>query len=452
MKININSKEFQEFSSELSIVQENKELFLEEQEKLEGAPEETREQEGDLIIQHFEQKGLQKEQCESFQGGSLAESQEEPQEESQKELREESQKKLQKQNLEKNKESAEKELKERFEDQSGEKLQEQLRKTLGEESREKLSGKSEEKLRQYSEEGFEEKSEKRLKEKSREEQGKQSKEYFREPLMKGKRGIIFGLANDHSLAWGIAQQLYQEGAEMAFTYQGPLMEKRVVPLAKKLGSSLVIECDVSQDHDVKNVFDALAQHWDSLDFIVHSVSFSDKNELRGAFIDTTRHNFLNTMAISCYSFVDMVKHGSALMKNGGSILTLTYYGSEKVIPHYNVMGVAKAALETSVKYAAEDLGKQGIRVNALSCGPIKTLAASGIGDFRYILQWNQHNSPLRRTITLEDAGKSALFLLSDLSSGVTGENLHVDCGYHVVGMKAKDAPDIALPKTEDSCL
>lgn len=273
-------------------------------------------------------------------------------------------------------------------------------------------------------------------------------QYSSGSLMKGKRGIIFGLANDHSLAWGIAQQLAKEGAEMAFTYQGSVMEKRVRPLAAQLGSSLIMDCDVSHENAVKNVFDSLSGHWDSLDFLVHSVSFSDKNELRGSFIDTTRQNFLTTMAISCYSFVDMVKHAAPLMKNGGSILTLSYYGAEKVVPHYNVMGVAKAALETSVKYACEDLGSRNIRVNSLSCGPIKTLAASGIGDFRYILQWNQHNAPLRRTITLEDAGKSALFLLSDLASGVTGENLHVDCGYHVVGMKAKDAPDIGLIKNE----
>ena len=275
-------------------------------------------------------------------------------------------------------------------------------------------------------------------------------EKFSSPLMAGKKGIIFGLANDHSLAWGIAQQLSKEGAEIAFTHQGSIMEKRVRPLAEQLGSSLIIDCDVSQEESVKNVFEILQSHWDSLDFVVHSVSFSDKNELRGPFVHTTRQNFINTMVISCYSFIDIAKHAAPMMKNGGSMLTLSYYGGEKVIPHYNVMGVAKAALETSVKYTCEDLGKYGIRVNSLSCGPIKTLAASGIGDFRYILQWNQHNTPLRRTITLEDAGKSALFLLSDLSSGVTGENLHVDCGYHVIGMKAKDAPDIVLPKDSDN--
>jgi enoyl-[acyl-carrier protein] reductase I len=264
-------------------------------------------------------------------------------------------------------------------------------------------------------------------------------------LMKGKRGLIVGVANDHSLAWGIAQQLSLEGAELAFSYQGDVIKKRVVPLAQSLGSQLVFPCDVSQEKDVENLFKSLSTVWTTLDFVVHAVSFSDKNELRGEFLSVSRENFVNTLLISCYSFIDLAKHAAPLMGEGGSILTLSYYGAEKVIPHYNVMAVAKSALETSVRYAAEDLGKRGIRVNTLSCGPIKTLAASGIGDFRYILQWNQNNAPLRRGITLQDVGKSALYLLSDLGSGVTGETLHVDAGYHVIGMKAKDAPDMVLP-------
>lgn len=264
-------------------------------------------------------------------------------------------------------------------------------------------------------------------------------------LMKGKRGLIVGVANDHSLAWGIAQQLSLEGAELAFSYQGDVIKKRVIPLAESLGSQLVFPCDVSQEKDVENLFKSLSSVWTTLDFVVHAVSFSDKNELRGEFLSVSRENFVNTLLISCYSFIDLAKHAAPLMGEGGSILTLSYYGAEKVIPHYNVMAVAKSALETSVRYAAEDLGKRGIRVNTLSCGPIKTLAASGIGDFRYILQWNQNNAPLRRGITLEDVGKSALYLLSDLGSGVTGETIHVDAGYHVIGMKAKDAPDMTLP-------
>lgn len=263
-------------------------------------------------------------------------------------------------------------------------------------------------------------------------------------LMRGKRGIIFGLANHHSLAWGIAEQLALQGAEMAFTYPSEILKKRVEPLAQSLGSNLTFPCDVSQEGAIHSTFQALRAHWDTIDFLVHSVSFSDKNELRGDFLDLSRENFLHTMLVSCYSFIDMAKEAKAMMTPGGSILTLSYYGAEKVIPHYNAMAVAKSALETSVQYAAEDLGKHGIRVNTMSCGPIKTLAASGIGDFHYILQWSQSNSPLRRGITLEDVGKSALYILSDLSSGVTGETLHVDAGYHVVGMKAKDAKDIVL--------
>ncbi len=263
-------------------------------------------------------------------------------------------------------------------------------------------------------------------------------------LMNGKRGIIFGVANNHSLAWGIAEYLSRNGAEIAFTYPSEIMKKRVEPLAKSIGSDLIFPCDVSQEGDVERTFQALQKHWPTIDFVVHSISFSDKNELRGDFLDLSRDNFMNTMLISCYSFIDVAKHAKPMMNSGASIVTLSYYGAEKVIPHYNVMALAKSALETSVQYAAEDLGKRGIRVNTLSCGPIKTLAASGIGDFHYILQWNQSNSPLRRSITLDDVGKSALYILSDLSSGVTGETLHVDAGYHVVGMKAKDAKDIVL--------
>ena len=264
-------------------------------------------------------------------------------------------------------------------------------------------------------------------------------------LMRGKRGIIFGVANNYSLAWGIAQHLSEHGAEIAFTYPSEVMKKRVEPLAQSIGSNWIFPCDVAVDGDIERTFVALKNHWPTIDFVVHSISFSDKNELRGDFLDLSRDNFLNTMLISCYSFIDIAKHAKNMMQPGGSIVTLSYYGAEKVVPHYNGMAIAKSALETSVQYAAEDLGKHGIRVNTLSCGPIKTLAASGIGDFHYILQWNQNNSPLRRGITLDDVGKSALYILSDLSSGVTGETLHVDAGYHVVGMKAKDAKDIILP-------
>ena len=261
--------------------------------------------------------------------------------------------------------------------------------------------------------------------------------------MKGKRGLIMGLANDRSLAWGIAQALGNAGAELAFTYQGDSIEKRVRPLAAQLGSDLLIDCDVSDMAALDAAFAKLKAKWDGLDFVVHAIGFSDKNELRGGYVDTSLDNFLMTMNISVYSFCAVAQRARRMMKPGGSMLTLSYYGAEKVIPHYNVMGVAKAALETSVKYLAADLGPEGIRVNAISAGPIKTLAASGIGDFRYIMKWNEYNSPLRRNVTIEDVGGAGLYLLSELASGVTGEIHHVDAGYNVVGMKAEDAPDIA---------
>ena len=265
-------------------------------------------------------------------------------------------------------------------------------------------------------------------------------------LMKGKRGLIMGLANDKSLAWGIAKRLHEHGAELAFSFQGDALKKRVVPLAEQLGSDFTFECDVSDMDALDRAFDTLKERWETIDFIVHAIGFSDKNELRGKYLDTSLDNFLVTMNISAYSLVAVAKRAREMMPNGGSILTLTYYGAEKVMPHYNVMGVAKAALETSVQYLANDLGPEGIRVNAISAGPIKTLAASGIGDFRYILKWNELNSPLRRNVTIDDVGGSGLYFLSDLSSGVTGETHHVDAGYHIVGMKQEDAPDIALDK------
>jgi enoyl-[acyl-carrier protein] reductase I len=261
-------------------------------------------------------------------------------------------------------------------------------------------------------------------------------------LMAGKRGLIMGLANDKSIAWGIAKACADAGAEMAFSYMGEAFRKRVAPLAESIGVKTLIDCDVSDMASVDAAFAEIEKTWGKLDFLVHAIGFSDKNELRGRYVDTSRDNFLMTMDVSCYSFTAVMQRAEKLMPNGSSALTLTYYGAEQVMPHYNVMGVAKAALEASVKYMAEDLGKDGIRVNAISAGPIKTLAASGIGDFRYILKWNELNSPLRRNVTIEDVGKSALYLLSDLGSGVTGETLHVDAGYHVVGMKAVDAPDI----------
>lgn len=261
-------------------------------------------------------------------------------------------------------------------------------------------------------------------------------------LMTGKRGLIMGLANDKSMAWGIARALASQGAELAFSYQGDALKKRVEPLAAQLGSDIVLPCDVADMESVDALFADLKGRWGTLDFLVHAIGFSDKEELRGRYVDTSRDNFMMTMDISVFSFTAVTQRAAAMMPAGGSILTLTYYGGERVMPHYNVMGVAKAALEASVRYLAEDLGKDGIRVNAISAGPIKTLAASGIGDFRYILKWNELNSPLRRNVTTEDVGKSALYLLSDLGSGVTGETHHVDAGYHVVGMKAVDAPDI----------
>ena len=261
-------------------------------------------------------------------------------------------------------------------------------------------------------------------------------------IMQGKRGLIMGVANNHSIAWGISKALAAQGAELAFTYQGEALGKRVKPLAAELGSDFIVPCDVEDIASVDALFATIREKWGSLDFVVHAIGFSDKNELRGLYADTSLDNFLMTMNISVYSFVAVAARARKLMKEGGSLLTLSYYGAEKVIPHYNVMGVAKAALETSVKYLAMDLGPENIRVNAISAGPIKTLAASGIGDFRYIMKWNELNSPLRRNVTQEEVGKSALYLLSDLGSGTTGENLHVDCGYHVVGMKSVDAPDI----------
>ena len=262
-------------------------------------------------------------------------------------------------------------------------------------------------------------------------------------LMAGKRGLIMGLANDKSIAWGIARAVADQGAELAFSYQGDALLKRVSPLAAQVGSDFVEPCDVGDAASLDALFARIAERWGKLDFVVHAIGFSDKNELRGRYVDTSPGNFRVSMDISVYSFTAVMQRAEKLMTDGGSALTLTYYGAEKVMPHYNVMGVAKAALEASVRYLAEDLGKDGIRVNAISAGTIKTLAASGIGDFRYILKWNEYNSLLRRTVTQEEVGKSALYLLSDLGSAVTGEVLHVDAGYHVVGMKAVDAPDIS---------
>ena len=264
-----------------------------------------------------------------------------------------------------------------------------------------------------------------------------------EPLMKGKKGLIMGVANERSIAWGIASAASAQGAELAFTYQGDALLKRVTPLAEKAGSDIVLECDVTDMASIDRTIDTLKDKWGGLDFVVHAIAYSDKEELKGRYVDTSRENFAMSMDISCYSFTAVCQRATPMMKEGGSIITLTYYGAERVVPHYNVMGVAKAALEASVRYLAEDLGKDGIRVNALSAGPMKTLAASGIGDFRYILKWNELNSPLRRNVSMEDVGGAGLYLLSDLSSGVTGETHHVDCGYHTVGMKAVDAPDIS---------
>lgn len=263
-------------------------------------------------------------------------------------------------------------------------------------------------------------------------------------LMAGKRGLIMGVANDRSLAWGITKALADQGAELAFSYQGEALERRVRPLAESIGSDFLISCDVSDMASIDATFDAIKERWGTLDFVVHAIGYSNKDELRGRFVDTTLDNFLMTMNISVYSLTAVAKRAEELMPNGGSILTLSYYGAEKVVPHYNVMGVAKSALETSVKYLAMDMGPKNIRVNAISAGPIKTLASSGIGDFRYILKWNELNSPLRRNVTIEDVGGAGLYMLSDLASGVTGEIHHVDAGYNIIGMKAEDAPDIAL--------
>ncbi|MCT4634827.1 MAG: enoyl-ACP reductase FabI [Rickettsiales bacterium] len=261
-------------------------------------------------------------------------------------------------------------------------------------------------------------------------------------LLKGKKGLIMGLANDKSIAWGIAAACALQGADLAITYQGDIMKKRAEPLAESLGSSLLISCDVLDDASLEALFKEIEQKWGKLDFLVHAIAFSDKNELKGRYSDTSMDNFLNTMNVSCYSFTKIAKMAAPLMKDAGSMVTLSYYGAEKYVPHYNVMGVAKAALEASVKYLANDMGKDNIRVNAISAGPIKTLAASGIGDFRYILKWNEYNSPLKRNTTIWDVGKASLALLSDLGSGITGELVHVDSGYHTVGMKQVDAPDI----------
>lgn len=263
-------------------------------------------------------------------------------------------------------------------------------------------------------------------------------------LMAGKRGLIMGLANDRSLAWGIAQKLHEAGADLAFSYQGEALEKRVRPLAAQLGSDFLIDCDVSNMDELDKTFATLAARWPTIDFVVHAIGYTDKEALRGRYCDVDLDTFLLTMNISVYSFTAVAQRAAAMMPNGGALLTLSYYGAEKVVPHYNVMGIAKSALETSVKYLAADLGRDGIRVNAISAGPIKTLAASGIGDFRLILKWNEFNAPLRRNVTIEDVGGAGLYLLSELSAGVTGETHHVDAGYHVVGMKAEDAPDIAL--------
>ncbi len=265
-------------------------------------------------------------------------------------------------------------------------------------------------------------------------------------LMQGKRGLIMGVANNRSIAWGIAKATAAQGATLAFTYQGDALKKRVEPLAAEVGSKVVLPCDVSDKASVDAVFAELGRQWDKLDFLVHAIAFSDKAELDGRYVDTTEKNFTQTMLISCFSFTALAQRAEKLMSAGGSLLTLTYYGAEKVMPHYNVMGVAKAALEASVRYLAADLGRNGIRVNAISAGPIKTLAASGIADFRYILKWNEYNSALRRTVTIEEVGAAGLYLLSDLSRGVTGEVHHVDAGYHVQGMKNEDAPDISVAK------
>ena len=269
------------------------------------------------------------------------------------------------------------------------------------------------------------------------------------PLMNKKKGLIMGVANERSIAWSIAKTAHKHGAELAFTYQGDALLKRVAPLADSISSNILLPCDVNQDASIDNVFSELSEVWGTIDFVVHAIAYSDRDELKGKYVDTSKDNFSQTMLISCYSFTAVCNRAQKLMTNGGSLITLTYAGSERVMPHYNVMGVAKAGLEASVKYLAEDLGPKNIRVNALSPGPMKTLAASGVGDFRYILKWNQYNSPLRRNVTNEDVGGAGLYFLSDLSTGVTVEIHHIDCGYNIVGMKAVDAPDISVTKSNN---
>ncbi|WP_321389170.1 enoyl-ACP reductase FabI [Emcibacter sp.] len=265
-------------------------------------------------------------------------------------------------------------------------------------------------------------------------------------LLAGKKGLIMGVANNRSIAWGIAAKAHEHGAELAFTYQGEALEKRVRPLAESVGSDIILPCDVTDEASMDEVFKTLEKKWGKLDFVVHAIAYSDKEELTGRYVDTSRENFTRSLDISCYSFTAIANRAEKLMTDGGSMITLSYYGAEKVMPHYNVMGVAKAALEASVRYMARDLGPKNIRVNSISAGPIKTLAASGIGDFRFILKWNEYNSPMGRNVTIEEVGNSGLYLLSDLSSGVTGENHHVDSGYHVMGMKREDAPALTLDK------
>ena len=265
-------------------------------------------------------------------------------------------------------------------------------------------------------------------------------------VMRGMRGVVLGVANNRSIAWGIAKAARAAGAELAFTYQGEALERRVRPLAQELGAKVLGHCDVTEEATIDAVFDQVGKHWGAIDFVVHCIAFADKDQLTGRYVDTTEDNFTKSLAISCYSFTAIAQRAEKLMSNGGSLLTLTYYGAEKWMPHYNVMGVAKAALEASVRYLAADLGEKGIRVNAISAGPIKTLAASGIGDLRYILKWNEYNSPMRRLITTDDVGESAVYLLSPMSRAVTGEIHHVDAGYHIVGMKHPSAPDIAVVK------
>lgn len=263
-------------------------------------------------------------------------------------------------------------------------------------------------------------------------------------LMAGKRGVIMGVANDHSIAWGISKALAEQGAEIAFTYQTDSLYKRVQPLANQLGSDFLVECDVGKQGSIENAFEEIKKRWGKIDFVVHAIAFADKNELKGKYLDTSRANFINSLDISCFSFTETCRVAAPIMNEGGALLTLTYYGAEKVVPHYNVMGIAKAALEASVRYLAVDLGGFNVRVNAISAGPIKTLAAAGIGDFRYIMKWNEYNSPLKRNTTLEDVGGAGVYLLSSLSSGVTGEIHYVDSGYNVIGMKSMDAPDMTL--------